>query len=71
VVWYFLVRQKSGRWIVHLLLPIIGFAVIAFVLYNADPMAKIAGSIWLALGVVVLVVLKLKGKSTALPVDEV
>ncbi|MDQ0464351.1 amino acid transporter [Caulobacter ginsengisoli] len=71
VVWYFLIRRRTGRWFAHLLSPALGFAVIAYVLYNADHLAKIAGLTWLAVGVVVLVVLKLKGQSAALPVDEV
>lgn len=70
VVWYFCVRQRSRRWVRHLLVPVIGFAIIGYVLWNAEPLAKLAGSIWLAVGVVVLIGLKLTGRSTALPVDE-
>jgi len=69
VVVHFIWRNRSRRWIMHLLVPGLGFAVVAYVLACTDPLAKIAGGVWLAVGVVVLVVLKLRGQSTALPVE--
>ncbi|MGH3628607.1 MAG: amino acid permease, partial [Sciscionella sp.] len=41
-------------------------AIIAYVLYNADIHAKIGGLIWLAIGVVIIVVRKLTGRSITL-----
>ena len=35
--------------------PILGFLIIGYVLWNAEPAAKIGGLIWLALGILVLV----------------
>lgn len=67
VVVHFIARQHSRRWVLHLVVPLIGFAIIAYVLVNADILAKIAGSVWLAIGVVALGVLKLKGRSLTLP----
>jgi amino acid transporter len=71
VIWHSFFRQRSGRWIMHLVVPLIGLAVIGYVLANADRLAKIAGTSWLAVGVMVLIVLKIRGQSTALPVDEI
>lgn len=41
------VRERSGRWVAHLVSPAIGFAIIAYVLINLDPLAQIVGSVWL------------------------
>ena len=61
VVHHFLIRQRSGRWVRHLVVPAIGAAVIAYVLYNAEPLAKIAGITWLGIGTIVLLALKRRG----------
>jgi hypothetical protein len=50
--------------------PLIGFVIIGYVLYNADPDAKIGGLIWLAVGVVVIVVRKLTRRPITLNLDE-
>ena len=60
VVW-FMARRRSRRWLSHLLSPIIGFAIVAYVLINAQTNAKIAGLIWLGIGVVILLVIKFRG----------
>ncbi|MGH6966389.1 MAG: APC family permease, partial [Phenylobacterium sp.] len=69
VVIHFMWRERSRRWIMHLVAPCIGFAVVTYVLINADPLAKIAGGVWLGLGVAVLVFLKLRGQPATLPAD--
>ena len=61
VVVYYAWRQKSGRWFRHLISPVIGFAIVGYVLLNAQTNAKIAGLIWLGVGVVILVTIKLRG----------
>ena len=38
----------------HLVSPVVGFVVIAYVLVNADSNAKIGGLVWLAVGVLAL-----------------
>jgi len=53
----------------HLLSPVLGFVVIAFVLVNADANAKIGGLAWLAIGVAILIGLQLKGRSLDLRLD--
>jgi len=69
VVVYFLIKRRQHRIGVHLVSPALGFGVILFVLVNADANAKIGGLIWLALGVIIAVVLRLAGRSTELHVE--
>jgi len=54
------------HWLRFLLAPAIGFAIIAYVLINAQANAQIAGVAWLAAGVVILLTLKLSGRPAAL-----
>ena len=64
VIWWFIVRQKSRRWLVHLALPLIGLAILVAVIINANISAQILGVLWLAIGVVVAVVLLKMGRMT-------
>ncbi len=68
VVVYFLIRRRSRAFGIHLLSPVIGFAIIAFVLVNADVHAKVGGIVWLAIGAMVLVGLRLRGRSAELKI---
>ena len=65
VVAHFIWRGKSRDWLRHLISPVIGFAIVGYVLVNAEANAKIAGLCWLAVGVAVLVWFRLSGRSTA------
>jgi amino acid transporter len=67
VVAHFLWRGRSRRWVAHLVAPGLGFAVVVYVLLNADPLAKTAGFLWLCLGAAVLVILKRRGRSARPP----
>jgi amino acid transporter len=69
VIVHFMWRQRSRNWLRHLVAPAIGFCIIAFVLWNAEINAKIAGGCWIAVGVVVLLMLRRRGRSPALPLD--
>ncbi|MBT1003945.1 APC family permease [Paenarthrobacter sp. DKR-5] len=64
VVWWFVVRQKSRRWLVHLVLPLLGLAILVAVIINANISAQILGVLWLAVGVVVAIVLLKTGRMT-------
>jgi amino acid transporter len=66
VVVYFLIRRRSQSFGAHLISPVIGFGIIAFVLVNADVHAKVGGLTWLAIGVLVLAGLRLAGRSAEL-----
>ena len=57
VIHHYFIRERSGDWLRHLLLPVMGFLVIAFVLYAMDSAAKIMGVIWIALGALYYLVL--------------
>ena len=61
VVWHFIVKQKSRRWFVHLVYPVIGFFILAAVMFNAREAAQTVGIIWLVIGIVVAFVLYKRG----------
>ncbi len=61
VVAYFGVRRRSSNLLLHWIGPVIGFVIIAFVLWNADAAAKIGGVVWLVIGVGVLLYYNARG----------
>lgn len=69
VMAHFLWRQKSRDWLRHFVLPAIGFLIVAYVLLNAQANAKIFGSLWLGVGIAVLLWLRFTGRSATLPVE--
>jgi amino acid transporter len=70
VVVYYLVKRRQRTYGMHLVVPVVGFVIIGYVLYNADTDAKVGGLVWLGVGVVLLVVRKLTGRDTTLRLDE-
>jgi preprotein translocase subunit Sss1 len=56
-------RKKSKNYLLHLVVPTLGFLIIGYVLFNADSLAKIGGIVWLAIGAVVFIVNKLRGRA--------
>jgi len=70
VVIHFMVRRRSRRWIRHLVVPAVGFAIVGYVLVNAQANAKIAGLCWMAVGLAVVLALKAAGRSPAALLDE-
>lgn len=64
VAWYYLVRRRSTNYLLHLVVPLIGFVIVGYVLVNADPLAKVGGVVWLAIGAIVLAVNMFRGRST-------
>ena len=69
VVVFFLIKRRTWTLGAHVLSPVIGFAIIGFVLVNADVHAKVGGLIWLAIGAVILIGLRLAGRSTELHLE--
>jgi amino acid transporter len=69
VVW-FIGRQKSRQWFSHLISPILGFAIVGYVLVNIQALAKITGLVWLGVGVIMLIVIKTRGGRPGLLVEE-
>jgi len=62
VIWWFIVKQKSKRWFVHLIYPAFGIIILLFVLWNARAAAQVLGIGWLILGIIVAIVLKSRGR---------
>lgn len=61
VIGYFLFKQRlsgSVNWIKYLIIPLLGILVLLPVLFNIQTSAQIVGIIWLAIGVVVLLLAK-------------
>ncbi len=56
VIWYFMKRQGSKDYLRHLVYPLIGFAILAFVVVNANIAAQQLALVWAGIGVLVLVV---------------
>jgi amino acid transporter len=55
VIVKFGIRDRSSNMVLHWIVPIIGFCIIGFVLWNAEPAAKIGGIAWLIVGIGVLI----------------
>jgi amino acid transporter len=64
VIWWFIVKQRSRRWFVHLILPGLGLLILLAVIYNARASAQILGVIWLAVGIVLAIILRKRGRMT-------
>jgi amino acid transporter len=58
VIVHFMWRRRSRDWVRHLLFPLTGFVIIAYVLVNMATPAKVAGLSWLIVGAAALLVLK-------------
>jgi amino acid transporter len=61
VIWHYVVKGKSRNWLLHLVVPVVGFLIIGYVLVNAAPEAKIGGLIWLVVGAGVFLYYKSRG----------
>ncbi|MBM0256497.1 APC family permease [Micromonospora sp. 4G55] len=66
VVAHHLIRRRSRNWRAHLVMPAIGFAILAYVVVNANIAAQRLGLAWLVLGVLVLAGLYLSGRRPVL-----
>jgi amino acid transporter len=70
VVVHYVVRNGSRDWWRHLAVPVLGFAVLAVVVVNADVAAQQLGFVWLAIGVVLLVFLVATGRRPNLALQD-
>jgi amino acid transporter len=70
VAYHFLVRQRSRNWWLHLVMPLLGFLIIAYVLINADNNAKVGGLAWMLVGVVIAIVQWFRGRTPEVPLDD-
>src|SRR5699024_1376531 len=69
VFYHFIIKKKRHDYWNFLALPLIGFIIIGFVWINFASLTKILGLSWLLVGVIVAVVLAMKGKDTTLDLD--
>jgi amino acid transporter len=69
VINHYWLRERTGRWLRHLLCPLLGLSIILFVLYEMDRSAKILGACWIAIGVLYYLILALRGR-TGLPAPD-
>ncbi|KKA05849.1 porin [Pseudomonas ogarae] len=60
-------RQRSGQLIRHLICPLVGFVIVAAIMYNMGVAAQKLGLIWIAAGVVYLCALNKFGNPSAVP----
>ncbi len=60
LVWF--ARGSNRDWLRHVAVPFAGFAIIAYVLWNAEANAKTAGLSWLAAGLLYYAVLRMLGR---------
>jgi amino acid transporter len=67
VVVHYVFRRRSRNLFAHLLMPLIGFAILAYVVVNANVAAQRLGFVWIGLGVLVLIVLYATGRKPTLP----
>ncbi len=69
VISHYYIKNKSGN-ILHVLFPMIGIVVCAFILYGMSPIAKTVGFSWLTLGIVYLAVRSLTSENFNLLLDK-
>ena len=50
--------------------PALGFAIIGYVLINADTRAKVGGIIWLVVGAALLAFYQVTGRGTSLSLED-
>ncbi|GAA1582908.1 APC family permease [Actinoplanes couchii] len=62
VVVYYVLRQRSRNLVAHLLMPLTGATILAFVVWNANVAAQRLGFVWIGVGVLVLIGLYLTGR---------
>jgi len=63
VVNHFTIRQKSRRFFLHLVSPVVGTAILLFAMWSASSNTKILGVCWLAVGLAVAAYFKASGRS--------
>ena len=70
VVVHYVVRQKSRNWWLHLAVPVIGFAILVFVVVNAQVTAQTLGFVWLVVGLVLMGFLVATGRKPEIRAEQ-
>jgi amino acid transporter len=63
-------RQRSRNYLLHLVVPVLGFVIIGYVLTQTDVNAKVGGVVWLVVGAGVYLFFALTGRSRDLTIGE-
>jgi len=66
VIVFYIFKKKSKNYLLHLVVPILGFLIIGYVLLNADINAKVGGIVWLIIGAGVFLYYRRTGRKTDL-----
>ncbi|GGE26874.1 porin [Pullulanibacillus camelliae] len=66
---HYILKNKSKDYWNHFILPLIGFIIIGYVWLSLATQAKLLGLSWLAIGVIIAIVLAVRGKETTLEID--
>lgn len=66
---YFIRKKKSTDYFRHLILPIIGLVIIGYVWFSLDIMSKQLGFVWIVIGLIYMLYLKLTKKDSSLTDD--
>ncbi|MDX6298927.1 MAG: hypothetical protein QOF53_141 [Nocardioidaceae bacterium] len=70
VVWHYVGRHGSRRWWPHLVAPVIGFVILAYVLVNAQVYAQALAFVWFVVGLIIMITLVASGRSPDLNLTE-
>ena len=70
VIVLYMVRRRSRNYVLHLAVPVIGFLIIGYVLFNANVEAKVGGLVWLVIGAAVFLYYRATGRKTDLSTEE-
>jgi amino acid transporter len=63
---HYVIKKRSGNLWNHLVIPLIGAAILGYVIYNANILAQKVGGIWIGVGVLVLIGLYIVGNKPTL-----
>ncbi len=66
VVTHYVIRRGSRDWLRHVVVPAVGFLILAYVVINAKVAAQVLGFVWLGIGVVILVAFYATGRRPSL-----
>ncbi|GLW97955.1 APC family permease [Microtetraspora sp. NBRC 16547] len=67
VIVHYVIRRRSTDLLTHLVVPLVGMAILIFVVINANILAQTLGLIWLGVGVLVLCGLYIAGRRPTSP----
>jgi amino acid transporter len=62
VIAHYYVRGRSGKFVRHVIFPLLGMCICGYILVGMSPLAKIVGFTWMGLGIVYLVVRSLASR---------